>query len=66
MPLSGLVVITDGADNAEDGLGESLLPIQAAGCLSLLLVWVAKNSIVIFSLVGLKLPPCAEGRVSRH
>ena len=31
VPLSGLVVITDGADNAEDGLGESLLPIQAAG-----------------------------------
>ena len=31
VPLSGLVVITDGADNAEGGLGESLLPIQAAG-----------------------------------
>ena len=31
VPLSGLVVITDGADNAEAGLGESLLPIQAAG-----------------------------------
>ena len=31
VPLSGLGVITDGADNAEDGLGESLLPIQAAG-----------------------------------
>ena len=31
VPLSGLVVVTDGADNAEDGLGESLLPIQAAG-----------------------------------
>ena len=31
MPLSGLVVVTDGADNALDGLAESLLPIQAAG-----------------------------------
>ena len=31
VPLSGLVVVTDGADNAEDGLAESLLPIQAAG-----------------------------------
>ena len=31
VPLSGLVVVTDGADNADDGLDESLLPIQAAG-----------------------------------
>ena len=31
VPLSGLVVVTDGADNADDGLAESLLPIQAAG-----------------------------------
>ncbi len=31
VPLSGLVVVTDGADNALDGLAESLLPIQAAG-----------------------------------
>ena len=31
VPLSGLVVVTDGADNADGGLGESLLPIQAAG-----------------------------------
>ena len=31
VPLSGLVVVTDGADNAEAGLAESLLPIQAAG-----------------------------------
>ena len=31
VPLSGLVVVTDGADNAEEGLAESLLPIQAAG-----------------------------------
>ena len=31
VPLSGLVVVTDGADNADDGLAESLLPIKAAG-----------------------------------
>ena len=31
VPLSGLVVVTDGADNAEGGLGEALLPLQAAG-----------------------------------
>ena len=31
VPLSGLIVVTDGADNADGGLGESLLPIQAAG-----------------------------------
>ncbi len=31
VPLSGLVVVTDGADNADGGLGESLLPLQAAG-----------------------------------
>ena len=31
VPLSGLVVVTDGADNADGGLGEALLPIQAAG-----------------------------------
>ena len=31
VPLSGLVVVTDGADNADAGLAESLLPIQAAG-----------------------------------
>jgi len=31
VPLSGLVIVTDGADNAEGGLDESLLPIQAAG-----------------------------------
>ena len=31
VPLSGLVVVTDGADNADGGLGETLLPIQAAG-----------------------------------
>ncbi len=31
VPLSGLVVLTDGADNAEGGLGEALLPLQAAG-----------------------------------
>ena len=31
VPLSGLVVVTDGADNTDGGLGEALLPIQAAG-----------------------------------
>ena len=31
VPLSGLVVVTDGADNAPAGLAESLLPVQAAG-----------------------------------
>ena len=31
VPLSGLVVVSDGADNLEGGLGESLLPLQAAG-----------------------------------
>ena len=31
VPLSGLVVVTDGADNAAEGLAESLLPVQAAG-----------------------------------
>ncbi len=31
VPLSGLLVISDGADNADDGLAESLLPIQASG-----------------------------------
>ena len=31
LPLSGLVVVSDGADNLEGGLGESLLPLQAAG-----------------------------------
>ena len=31
VPLSGLVVVTDGADNADGGLGEALLPVQAAG-----------------------------------
>ena len=31
VPLSGLVVVTDGADNADEGLGESLLPLQASG-----------------------------------
>ena len=31
LPLSGLVVVTDGADNADGGLGEALLPLQAAG-----------------------------------
>ena len=31
VPLSGLVVVTDGADNAEGGLGEALLPLQATG-----------------------------------
>ena len=31
VPLSGLLVISDGADNAEGGLGEALLPLQASG-----------------------------------
>ncbi len=31
VPLSGLVVVSDGADNLEGGLGEALLPLQAAG-----------------------------------
>ena len=31
VPLSGLVVVTDGADNADTGVAEALLPIQAAG-----------------------------------
>tara|TARA_Y100000588_G_scaffold237773_1_gene251503 strand:- start:1372 stop:3651 length:2280 start_codon:yes stop_codon:yes gene_type:complete len=31
LPLSGLVVVSDGADNASEGLGESLLPLQASG-----------------------------------
>ena len=31
VPLSGLVVVSDGADNLEGGLGESLLPLQAEG-----------------------------------
>ncbi len=31
VPLSGLVVVSDGADNADDPLAESLLPLQAAG-----------------------------------
>ncbi len=31
VPLSGLVVVSDGADNLDGGLGESLLPLQAAG-----------------------------------
>ena len=30
MPLSGLVVISDGADNSGETLAESLLPLQAA------------------------------------
>ena len=30
VPLSGLIVVTDGADNAEGGLGEALLPLQAS------------------------------------
>ena len=30
VPLSGLVVVSDGADNADGGLGESLLPLQAS------------------------------------
>ena len=31
VPLSGLVVVSDGADNADGGLGDALLPLQAAG-----------------------------------
>ena len=31
VPLSGLVVVTDGADNSQVTLAESLLPLQAAG-----------------------------------
>ncbi len=31
VPLSGLVVVSDGADNLDGGLGESLLPLQAEG-----------------------------------
>ena len=31
VPLSGLVLITDGADNSGEALAESLLPLQAAG-----------------------------------
>ena len=31
VPLSGLVVVSDGADNADDPLGDALLPLQAAG-----------------------------------
>ena len=31
VPLSGLVVVTDGTDNGEGGLGEALLPLQASG-----------------------------------
>ncbi len=31
VPLSGLVVVSDGADNADSPLAESLLPLQAAG-----------------------------------
>ena len=31
LPLSGLVVVTDGADNSQATLAESLLPLQAAG-----------------------------------
>lgn len=31
VPLSGLVVVSDGADNADGGLGDSLLPLQASG-----------------------------------
>jgi len=31
VPLSGLVVVTDGADNADRALTESLVPLQAAG-----------------------------------
>ena len=30
VPLSGLIVVTDGADNAEGGLAEALLPLQAS------------------------------------
>ena len=31
VPLSGLVVVTDGADNADASIEETLLPLQAAG-----------------------------------
>ena len=31
VPLSGLVVVSDGADNAEGALPDTLLPLQAAG-----------------------------------
>ncbi len=31
VPLSGLVVISDGADNAEEPLADALLPLEAAG-----------------------------------
>ena len=31
VPISGLVVISDGADNSGEALAESLLPLQAAG-----------------------------------
>ena len=31
VPLSGLVVVSDGADNADDPLADALLPLQAAG-----------------------------------
>ena len=31
VPLSGLVVVSDGADNADSGLGDALLPLQASG-----------------------------------
>ena len=31
VPLSGLVVVSDGADNGEDPLADALLPLQAAG-----------------------------------
>ena len=31
VPLSGLVVVTDGADNADSGPSESLIPIRASG-----------------------------------
>lgn len=31
VPLSGLVMVTDGADNADRALTESLVPLQAAG-----------------------------------
>ena len=31
LPVAGVVVITDGADNAQDGLSETLLSLKAAG-----------------------------------
>ena len=31
VPLSGLVVVSDGADNADEPLADALLPLQAAG-----------------------------------